>query len=92
MKSKQQLVAELAQDTGLSKTQIDTVLYVLDDIISAELASGEPIKLPGIGTFDPRETSPRTARNPRTGAEVDVPAKTRVVFIPSATLKKHLNP
>lgn len=92
MKSKQQLIAELAEDTNLSKTQIDTVLYALYALISAELARGEPIKLPGIGTFEPRETGPRTARNPRTGADVDVPAKTRVVFAPSATLKNHLNP
>lgn len=92
MKSKQQVIDELSEGTGLSKTQISSVLYVLDALITSELARGEPIKLPGIGTFEPRETGPRTARNPRTGAEVDVPAKTRVVFTPSATLKNHLNP
>lgn len=92
MMSKLQLIAAIAADSGLTKQQAEGALDVLGYIAVEQLGKGTPIKLPGIGTFESRETPARIGRNPRTGAQVTVPAKTRVAFCASATLKKALNP
>jgi DNA-binding protein HU-beta len=92
MMTKLQLISTLSADTGLTLKQAQDALDVLGYIATDSLRKGQSVKLPSIGTIEARETPARIARNPRTGAEVLVPAKTRAAFYASATLKKHLNP
>jgi nucleoid DNA-binding protein len=56
--------------------------------MAAALAAGETVELRGLGTFEPRERRGRTARNPRTGEAVIVPARRYVFFRPCGKLKK----
>ena len=42
--------------------------------IGDALASGDKIQIAGFGTFEVRERAAKTARNPRTGETIDVPA------------------
>lgn len=50
------------------------------DLIARECDAGERIILRGFGTFKQVTRAARTARNPATGAVVDVPAKTVLTF------------
>ena len=62
------------------------VQAVLDELTAA-VAAGEKVTSTGFGTFDPVARPARTARNPRTGAAVQVPAGVVVRFRPGAGLR-----
>jgi integration host factor subunit beta len=56
------------------------------------LRSGDKIEIRGFGSFRIRQRKPRTGRNPKTGAKVDVPAKRVPYFKPSKELRDLVNP
>lgn len=58
---------------------------VLEAVIAA-VKTGNGITLAGFGTFSTKITKARLARNPKTGALVQVPSKSTVRFKPSASL------
>ena len=65
----------------------DTVDEFLHAVIGA-LKNGHHIEIRGFGTFRVKERKPRTARNPRTGETVPVPARKVPVFKVSKELKE----
>ena len=83
-----ELVTSLSEAVGISKVGTDTVLRTLFAEIEASLASGEEVTLLGLGRFKIKASAARKARNPSTGAIIEIPAKNRVVFIPSKSLKE----
>ena len=52
----------------------ETFLTTFSGIVGDSLASGEPVRLAGFGTFDIRHVAAHEARNPKTGEPVQVPA------------------
>lgn len=50
------------------------------DLIARETNAGEKVILKGFGTFSVKTKAARTARNPMTGAPVQVPAKSVLTF------------
>lgn len=88
---KPELVASVAQATGLSKAQATLVVNaVLDEVLSA-LSRGETVSLPGFGSFERRHRAARTGRNPQTGQEMQIPASHAVGFKPGKQLREAVN-
>lgn len=86
--TKADLVDEISERTGLTKKDVaDTVDEFLHAVIDA-LKNGHHIEIRGFGTFRVKERKPRTARNPRTGETVPVPARKVPVFKVSKELKE----
>ena len=73
-----QLIDAVAAATDLPRSQVEATLAVTLTQVRAAVASGDKVQLLGFGTFEPRQRSARTGRNPSTGAALQVPA-TRVV-------------
>ena len=67
-----------------------TVQSVFDTIANA-LQSGDKVQLIGFGTFEVRERSARTGRNPQTGEEIQIAAGKVPAFKAGKELKKLLN-
>ncbi len=86
--TKAELIDLIAASTALTKADVDKVLTSLADCATAELAQDMPFTIPGIVKLTPKSRPAHTARNPRTGAPVDVPAKRLVGAKVSATLAK----
>lgn len=78
--TKNELIAAVAKDTVKSKADVSAVLASLADAVSKTLKSGGEVSLAGIGKLSPAKRAARQARNPSTGATIDVPAKTVVKF------------
>ena len=55
------------------------------------LSSGEDVIWRGLGSFKIRERKPRKGRNPRTGEEIQIPARKVIHFSPAKALKQKLN-
>lgn len=72
--TKSQLVAALAESSGLDKAAANRALDALADIVTREVASGGAVSLPGLGKFACRDRPEREVRNPSTGETLTKPA------------------
>ena len=59
---------------GGTKKAADDAVDTVFDTITKELSGGGEVSVSGFGTFLVKKRAARTARNPRTGAQVQVPA------------------
>ncbi|HEY9686572.1 MAG TPA: HU family DNA-binding protein [Coleofasciculaceae cyanobacterium] len=78
--NKEELVQEVAKKTKVSQKQVDETLAAIVDTIVKTVAKGKKVTLIGFGTFEPRKRAARTGRNPQTGKELKIPAKTVPAF------------
>ena len=85
--NKNELIESIATATGESKRTVNDVVNATIDQIQAQVKKGERVSLPGFGTFERRNRSARTARNPRTGEEIKVAATKVPAFKPGANFK-----
>ncbi|WP_179950995.1 HU family DNA-binding protein [Xylanimonas oleitrophica] len=74
--NKSELVESVAAKTGVSTAEARRHVEAVLHTIVASVAAGERVALTGFGSFESATRPGRTARNPRTGAAVDVPAGT----------------
>lgn len=85
--NKAQLVDVIQGVIGGTKTQADKVMETIIETIAKELKKGEEVAISGLGTFVSKKRAARVARNPKTGAAVNVPAVTVPKFKPAKALK-----
>ena len=78
--TKAQLVAKLAEGTGVSRKQADDVLGSMIDTVVKTVKKGESVKIPGLGIFRLRRMKARMGRNPQTGEPIKIPARKKVGF------------
>jgi DNA-binding protein HU-beta len=78
--NKEELVQEVAKKTKASQKMVAEILTCAIDTIEKTVAKGKKVTLVGFGTFEPRKRAARTGRNPQTGKELKIPAKTVPAF------------
>lgn len=86
--NKADLISAVSAGTGETKKVIADVVDATLAEVSSALAHGESVRLSGFGTFEVRERAARTARNPRTGEPVPLPARRAPTFRPSPALRE----
>lgn len=87
-----ELLQALGRDNpDLRAEEVEQVVDIFFDEISARLAEGGRVELRGFGAFSTREREARKGRNPRTGDTVDVPAKKVPYFKPGKEMRERLN-
>lgn len=88
--TKQQLVEEISERTGLRRSEAKKAIEGAMEIITQALAAGENVYLRGFGTFAVRNVKEKQARIVATGEKCIVPAHRAVSFKPSSELKNAL--
>lgn len=78
--SKSQLLSYLAEKSGKSKKEVQEFMDLLASTAYAETKKEGEFTLPGIGKLVKKHRASRKGRNPATGAEITIPAKTVVKF------------
>jgi integration host factor subunit beta len=86
------LVEEVTQLGDLTRRDGEMIVDTIFDSVIHALRSGDKIEIRGFGSFRIRQRKPRTGRNPKTGAKVEVPAKRVPYFKPSKELRDLVNP
>ncbi len=71
---KTELIAAIAEQSGLSKKDAEKALTATIDTIIKTVAEGDKIQLTGFGTFEQRQRNARTGCDPRTGNTIEIPA------------------
>ena len=82
-----ELVEELARVIEMSRKDSEVVLEAILNGIARSLVAGDKVEIRGFGSFRFRERQGRVGRNPKTGAQVDVPPKRVPYFKPSKDLR-----
>jgi len=86
--TKAELVAKIASENGLTKSQAEKAVDGFVSAVSGALASGDKITLVGFGTFSVGTRSQREGRNPSTGEKIKIPASKVVKFKAGKTLSE----
>ncbi len=89
--NKQELIAAVANASGLGKGDASRAVEAVFDTISASLKKGDEVRLVGFGTFAVGKRTARTGRNPRTGDAIKIKAAKVPKFRPGKALKDALN-
>jgi nucleoid DNA-binding protein len=85
------LVNAVAQSTGLkAKEADDTIVKTLFEIMNS-ISRHEGVALMGFGSFHVKKKAARTGRNPRTGENIEIPAKYSISFRPGKLMKEMAN-
>ena len=80
--TKKEIVKTISEEVDLTQLKTKEVVQKTFDAIIDTLVRTGRIELRNFGVFEVKKREPRKARNPRTGAEVYVPAKNVVTFKP----------
>ncbi|WP_380874894.1 transcriptional regulator [Sphingomonas sp. DBB INV C78] len=89
--NKQELIASVAEATGLSKNDASKAVEGVFDAISGALKKGDEVRLVGFGTFSVSKRKASTGRNPRTGEPMKIKASSQPKFKAGKGLKDAVN-
>jgi len=89
--NKTELVAAIAEKSGIAKKDAEKALAAFIDTVATELKAGGKIQLVGFGTFEVRERAAREGINPQTGAKIAIAASKNPVFKAGKALKDSIN-
>ena len=89
--TKADLIKDVARAVEMGGKDAELIVDTILENIVKSLRSGDKIEIRGFGSFRTRKRNARIGRNPKTGARVDVPAKTIPYFKPSKELKDLVN-
>jgi len=89
--NKNELVASVAEKAGLTKKDAEKAVGAIFESIQQALVEGDKVQVIGFGTFEVKERSARTGRNPRTNETIQIPASKNPSFKAGKALKDAVN-
>lgn len=89
--TKADLIDAIYEKVGLSKKESSQIVELIFENIRVSLEQNEKVKISGFGNFNIRSKNIRRGRNPQTGEEIKISARSVLTFKASPVLKKALN-
>jgi DNA-binding protein HU-beta len=86
--NKAELIEAIASQVELSKAKVGEVIDALTETVTKTICDGEPVRITGFGTFEPRPRRAKSAINPQTGEQITVGARVVPAFRPSSDFKE----
>ncbi len=88
--TKADMAEMLFEELGLNKREAKELVEQFFEEIRCALERGQDVKLSGFGNFVLRSKKERPGRNPKTGEEIPISARTVVTFRPGQKLKQRV--
>ncbi len=85
--NKVELIAQIAEKSGLSKKDAEKALAATVDAITEAVSNGDRVQLVGFGSFEVKQREARVGRNPKTKEAIEIPAARVPVFKAGRALK-----
>lgn len=90
--NKAELITQITNKTGLTKVDSTKALEAILETIKEKLIQKEKVQLVGFGSFDVKRVEERNGVNPQNPSEkIVIPARNKISFKSSTTLKKIIN-
>ncbi len=88
--NKAELIARIAEDAGITKTQANAAIDSFTEAVTKSLKKEIKVTLVGFGTFSISRRKARNGRNPKTGATIKIKAKKVARFKPGKDLAERI--
>ncbi|MCT4608634.1 MAG: HU family DNA-binding protein [Pelagimonas sp.] len=88
--TKAELIRTISDNTSTPQDTVEKVLDELRDVVCVQIKNGGDVTIPGLIKLGTTQRAARKGRNPATGEEIDIPAKTAVTAKPLKALKDHV--
>ena len=85
--TKGELIAIIAKEAKISKASAEKAINAFTNSVTKALKKGDKLALTGFGTFSVARRKARVGRNPKTGKEINIPAR-RVAKFKAGNLLK----
>jgi DNA-binding protein HU-beta len=85
--NKADIINKVHEELGSTKADAERAVEMVIDSIVSSLKSGTEVSIAGLGIFSAKMRNARTARNPRTGETLEVPAMRVPKFRAAKALK-----
>ena len=85
--NKTELIAAVAEKTGMTKKDAERVINATIETIEGGLVKGDKVQISGFGNFEVKAREARVGRNPRTKETIQIPATRLPAFKASKALK-----
>lgn len=85
--NRKQLVKDVADKSGLTQEQVDSVLTGVVDAVTTAVKAGDKVVVPGFVSFEQVQRAARTGRNPQTGETMEIAAQRAVKVSAGKALK-----
>ena len=89
--NKTELIAAVADATGISKKDAEKAVSATVDTIVDAIATGDKVQLVGFGAFEQRQRNARTGVDPRTGNKIEIAASKVPAFKAGKAFKDAVN-
>lgn len=86
--NKTDLINKIAEKSGLTKRDVETVLNSFVGEVTEALSTGDKVQLIGFGTFETRTRASRIGRNPQNGSSIPIPESVIPAFKAGNKLKE----
>jgi DNA-binding protein HU-beta len=86
-----QFFQAVAEKSGISKAQVREVFGAVEEVVKKSLKPGGKIPLGGLGAVKLVDRKARIGRNPATGEQIKIPARTAIKITPAKVLKDMFN-
>ena len=87
--NRSELIIAIKNEADLSRKDAEKIVDTFFDAIKETLSKGERVEIRGFGSFAVKNYKPYTGRNPKTGAQINVPSKKLPFFKVGKELKKN---
>ncbi len=89
--NKEELVQEVSKKSKVTQKETAEIINALMETIEKTVSKGKKVTLVGFGTFEARKRAARIGRNPQTGKEIKIAAKTVPAFSAGKKFKEAVN-
>jgi DNA-binding protein HU-beta len=89
--NKGEFVTAVAEQSGLAKGDAEKAVEAMVSVVTKQLKGGSDVRIVGFGNFSVSKRAATTGRNPQTGAEVKIPARSVPKFTAGKSLKDAVN-
>lgn len=86
--TKKDIVLKVADHFDIKQIKVRKIVQMVLGVIVESLAEGRTVELRNFGIFKVKSRKARVGRNPKTGDNVDIPAKKVVAFKAGLEMKK----
>jgi integration host factor subunit alpha len=90
-RTKDNLIQTLYDQSGFSKQKARTTVETVFELVKKALESGEDVLISGFGKFSVKRKAPRKGRNPATGEDLPLDARTVITFKCSPVMRERVN-
>jgi integration host factor subunit alpha len=89
--TKDHLVSSIGNRLGISKFESSRIVESVLETVKTSLSNGEDVLISGFGKFSVKKKAPRKGRNPATGEDLPLDARTVVTFKSSPVMRERVN-